>query len=79
MICCTEPGLTEALFILYIHKTYTTCKMKKKNWHWTNTANSDCQETDCMPPGDGRMTETCCSMTSEKERKNCCVDGPLLA
>jgi hypothetical protein len=30
MICCTEPVLTEALYILYIHKTCVTCKMQIK-------------------------------------------------
>jgi hypothetical protein len=27
MICCTEPVLTVALYILYIHKTCVTCKL----------------------------------------------------
>jgi hypothetical protein len=59
MIGCTEPGLTEALYIVYIHKTRVTCKMqKKKTWQWTNTANSDWQETDPTSRQRGRLTET---------------------
>jgi hypothetical protein len=32
MICCTDPELTEALYILYIHvyKTSVTCKLGEK-------------------------------------------------
>jgi hypothetical protein len=30
MICCAEPGLKEALNVLYMHKTCVTCKMRKK-------------------------------------------------
>jgi hypothetical protein len=26
VICCDEPGLTETLYVLYIHKTCVTCK-----------------------------------------------------
>jgi hypothetical protein len=25
------------------------------------------------------MTETCVAKTSEEEKKNCCVDGPIIA
>jgi hypothetical protein len=35
MVCCTGPGLTEALYILYIHKTCVWHVNKIKFWQWT--------------------------------------------
>jgi hypothetical protein len=32
-----------------------------------------------MQPDDGHMTETCCGNDIRKEKKNHCVDGPLIA
>jgi hypothetical protein len=31
-----------------------------------------------MPPDDGHMTEKFCGITSEEEKRNCCVDKPLI-
>jgi hypothetical protein len=32
-----------------------------------------------MPPDDGRMPKHVAAITSEGEKKNCCVDGPIIA
>jgi hypothetical protein len=34
------------------------------------------QDYYCMPPDDGSMIA---AITSEKEKKNCCADGPIIA
>jgi hypothetical protein len=31
MICCTQPGVTEVLYILYIHKFDVESDLKKMN------------------------------------------------
>jgi hypothetical protein len=28
-ICCNEPGLRDGLYMLHIHESYATCKIKK--------------------------------------------------
>jgi hypothetical protein len=69
IICCTEPGLTEAVYIVYIqeHLKHVNCKIPCTYWHRLETMN-DRKQTRLLVGEGTRTGQYCNCQTVNKHR-----------